>query len=171
MGCFASKSKSLSINSDHLYRYPRLVKIFVKLRNLAGENVGTQIVSFNLTEPVLVTSKEIETSNQKLLVSSCILPGIDPRGEFKKKCQDNCFYLYDSESILCCLFDGHGAEGERVAEFCQKIIEKLFESQKPMLKVIINQEDPLKFIKYATQKCDHELAKKTTGIDSDYSGW
>ena len=139
MGCFNStKHKEVNLSStDRLCQYPRLGKIPVKLRNLAGAAVGTQSVCFNVTEPITITSKEIDLLNEKILISSCILPGLDPRGEYKKKCQDNCFYLFDSDGILCCLFDGHGAEGEKVAEFCQRIIENLFSTHKSLLKVIL----------------------------------
>jgi hypothetical protein len=137
MGCFTSaKSKPLSINSDALCQYPRIGKISVKLRNIAGVVIDRQTVSFNVTEPILITSNEVQFADEKILASSCVLPGIDPRGEYKKKCQDNCFYLADSDGIFCCLFDGHGAEGEKVAEFCERIIEGLFSQKKQLLKVI-----------------------------------
>ncbi|OMJ67158.1 hypothetical protein SteCoe_35761 [Stentor coeruleus] len=166
MGCFTSaKSKPLSINSDALCQYPRTGKIPVKLRNIAGVVIDRQTVSFNVTEPILITSNELQFADEKILISSCVLPGIDPRGEYKKKCQDNCFYLTDSDGILCCLFDGHGAEGEKVAEFCEGIIEGLFNQKKQLLK-----EHPFNFIKHATERCDSELQKKSSGIDSDFSG-
>ena len=138
MGCFHStKPRTFSNATDRLCQYPRSARIPIKLRSMEGNIVGTQNISFNVTEPLSITSKEIELQNEKVLISSCILPGFDPRGEYKKKCQDNCFYLYDSECILCCLFDGHGQEGEKVAEFCQKIIEKMFAGQKNLLKVVV----------------------------------
>ena len=136
MGCFNStKHKSFTLTTDRLCQYPRFGKLAIKLRNIAGSILGNQSISFNVTEPTSITSKEIELETEKILISSCILPGLDPRAEYKKKCQDNCFYLYDSDSILCCLFDGHGTEGEKVAFFCQRIIENLFVSQKTLLKV------------------------------------
>jgi len=100
-----------------------------------GSVVGAQSINFQLSEPVKVASKEITVRSETFLISSCILPGQDPRGDYKKKCQDNCFYLYDESGVLCCLFDGHGGHGEKVAEFCQTIIESLFKSEKTLLKV------------------------------------
>ena len=121
MGCFSSsKSNSPGSISDRLCSYPRN---------------STQNISFILTEPTQVSCKELTLASEKVLISSCVLPGVDPRGEYKKKCQDNCFYLFDHESILCCLFDGHGQEGEKVASFCEKIIENLFIQKKHILKV------------------------------------
>lgn len=136
MGCFNSKknSKNLTVN-DKISQYPRSYKIPIKMRNITGAVVGAQTVSFTVTEPVLLSSKELPLCNEKLLISSCVLPGLDPRGEFKKSCQDNCFYLYDSENILCCLFDGHGKEGEKVASFCERIISNLFSHKKQILRV------------------------------------
>jgi len=136
MGCFNSKKNSKHPTSnDKLSQYPRSYKIPIKMRNITGAVVGTQTVSFTVTEPVLLSSKELPFTNQKLLISSCVLPGLDPRGEFKKSCQDNCFYLYDSENVLCCLFDGHGKEGEKVASFCERIIGNLFSHKKQILRV------------------------------------
>jgi hypothetical protein len=136
MGCFTStRSKSFILLSDRLCTYNRSSKISIKLRNKIGNIIGTQAICFQVPDPVSINSKEISFGQDKLLISSCVLPGIDPRGEYKKKCQDNCFYLFDESGVLCCLFDGHGSQGERVAEFCQEIIEKLFIEEKQLLHV------------------------------------
>ena len=152
MGCFSSKNKSSKNDFYQLCSYPRHTKVPVKVRNVSGSTVNTQKVSFSLSEPTLISSKNISLLEEKLLVSSCILPGIDPRGEYQKKCQDNCFYLYDNESILCCLFDGHGTEGEKVADFCRIIIEKQFSREKALLKVIFKIVRPTKFYKKSDEK-------------------
>ena len=136
MGCFNStKNNKFSSMSDKLCKYPRRGKISIKMRNIAGNVISTHIAQFMVTEPILISSKEISLFQDKFLISSCVLPGIDPRGEYKKVCQDNCFFLHDSESVLCCLFDGHGKEGEKVAAFCERIITNLFEHKKQILKV------------------------------------
>lgn len=138
MGCFNStKHKGFTLSTDHLCQYPRTAKVGVKIRNVAGVTINTQSVHFTVTEPISLVSKEVDLHSEKLLISSCVLPGLDPRGEYKKKCQDNCFFLSDANGVLCCLFDGHGTEGEKVADFCQRIIEKLFATKKAMLAVII----------------------------------
>ena len=136
MGCFTStSSKGLVQLGDKLCTYPRTSKIHIKMQNQLGKATHSQAISFQVTEPTIVTSKEVSLSGESFLLSSCILPGLDPRGEYKKKCQDNCFYLHDESGVLCCLFDGHGSHGERVAEFCQTVIESLFKNEKVMLKV------------------------------------
>ena len=136
MGCYPSNSLSnISSPKDKLFAYPRKCKIPVKIKGSSGNLLSTQNISFMVTEPVTISSKEIEFNNQKLVLSSCLLPGFDPRGEYDKKCQDNCFYLYDSNSILCCLFDGHGSEGEKVAYFCEQVIEKYYSLHSQFLKV------------------------------------
>lgn len=134
MGCFSSTgSRSTVLISDRLCTYNRNCKIPIKIRNKVGNVVGAESVSLQLSEPILVTSKQLTLKSEQLQISSCVIPGLDPRGEYKKKCQDNCFYLHDENGILCCLFDGHGGHGERVAEFCQEIIESLFSKQKKLL--------------------------------------
>lgn len=136
MGCFTSSRSNPAIQlSDKLCTYERFSKVPIKIRNKAGNVVGVQSINFQLSEPVKVTSKEISVQSETFLISSCILPGQDPRGDYKKKCQDNCFFLYDEFGVLCCLFDGHGGHGEKVAEFCQTIMESLFKSEKNLLKV------------------------------------
>lgn len=138
MGCFSSThAKNTVRNRNQLCCYSRIGKLAIKVRNKSTETVGTQTVTFQLSEPSQVTSKEISLGNEKIQISSCVLPGLDPRGEYKKKCQDNCFYLYDESGILCCLFDGHGRQGELVAEFCQTIIESLFTTEKSTLSVTL----------------------------------
>lgn len=172
MGCFNSTKNSKQPQlSNNICHYPRSYKIPIKMRNITGAVVGTQTVSFIVTEPVLLSSKLLSTSTEKLQISSCVLPGLDPRGEYKKSCQDNCFYLYDSDNILCCLFDGHGKEGEKVASFCERIISNLFSHKKQIMRVNSKQDNPEIFMKMATEKCDTELKKKSSGIDCDYSGW
>ena len=172
MGCFNStkNNKFISI-TDKLCQYPRIGKIGIKMRNIAGNVISTHLAQFMVTEPILISSKEISLTQEKFLLSLCVLPGIDPRGEYKKTCQDNCFFLNDPDSVLCCLFDGHGKEGEKVAAFCERIITNLFEHKKQLLKVKTSQENPNVFMKMATEKCDSELSKKSSGIESDYSGW
>jgi hypothetical protein len=172
MGCFNStKNNKFLTVSDKLCQYPRTSKIHIKMRNITGNVISSHITNFIVTEPILINSKEITLNSEKFLISSCVLPGLDPRGEYKKTCQDNCFFLHDSESVLCCLFDGHGKEGEKVAAFCEKIITNLFTKDKQMLNVKNTQENPNLFMKTATETCDRELCKKSSGIESDYSGW
>lgn len=138
MGCFTStRSKSFILISDRLCTYNRSGKIPVKVRNKLGAVIGSQNVTFQPTDPMLITSKEVSLGPETLLISSCVLPGMDPRGEYKKKCQDNCFYLFNDSGVLCCLFDGHGSQGEKVAEFCQSIIERLFYHEQALLTVIV----------------------------------
>ncbi|OMJ66161.1 hypothetical protein SteCoe_37100 [Stentor coeruleus] len=166
MGCCTSaKKKPDSQPSEILCRYPRSQKTYIKIHNTKGTVIDRQGVSFTVTEPILTTSTELDLLSEKILISSCVLPGFDPRGEHKKACQDNCFYLSSTEGILCCLFDGHGDEGEKVVAFCERVIEKFFTKSKSLFT-----DNPYEFIRNATIKCDSELLKKSSGIDSEYSG-
>lgn len=172
MGCCnLAKKKPNNQPSECMCRYPRSEKIHIKIHNSKGTVIDRQGVSFTVTEPLLTTSTEVNLLSEKILISSCVLPGFDPRGEHKKVCQDNCFYLSSPEGILCCLFDGHGDEGEKVVSFCEQVIENFFTKSKNLFIVTLIQSHPNKFIKAATAKCDSELLKKSSGIDSEYSGW
>ena len=115
--------------------YPR--KCTVKIKSSESKSIPSenQPFDFVLTDPIHLRYDTIIINNLCVTSTQCVLPGIDPRGEYFKKCQDNCFYLSDDNGTLCCLFDGHGAQGERVAEFCQIIIQKLFEKRKKILNV------------------------------------
>jgi hypothetical protein len=137
MGCVTSShSRSLILVSVSLCTYTHKCKIPIKVRNKQGAISGSQNVTFQATDPVFITSKEILLYSQSLLISSCVLPGLDPRGQYPKKCQDNCFYLYNDFGILCCLFDGHGNQGEKVAMFCQRVIEQIFVLERNLLNVV-----------------------------------
>jgi hypothetical protein len=171
MGCFSSSTNSSIKLRDQLCSYSRVGKILIKARSKQKGSLRCNPIIFQLTEPVSISSQEIPLFGQKVLVSSCILPGIDPRGEYKKKCQDDCFVLHDQDGILCCLFDGHGRQGELVAAFCQSIIEDLFTTEKALLTVTFNQHDPQSFIKLATKTCDTKLSENTKGVDCRSSGW
>lgn len=153
MGCFtSSRAKNTIFSKNQMCSYSRVGKLDIKVRNKSTEVIGAQSLAFQLSEPSQVTSKEVALGGTKVQISSCILPGLDPRGEYKKKCQDNCFYLYDESSILCCLFDGHGRQGERVAEFCQTVIERLYETEKSLILVKNHTGKPFSIFKVCNRK-------------------
>jgi serine/threonine protein phosphatase PrpC len=96
---------------------------------------------------------------------------MDTRNPGSKVCQDEAFFLSDERSLFIVLFDGHGNEGEKVVEFCKKIVENLYMTQKDLQIVRFMKKNPLEFFELITETCDKELEKKSSGINSMYSGW
>ena len=80
----------------------------IKSRNNLGDLFGTEKVEFEFLEPEFSISKSIIADDIEFLVSSCVFPGIDPRKECNKECQDSCKFFSDKTSLLAVLFDGHG---------------------------------------------------------------
>ena len=93
-----------------------------------------------------------------------MLPGLDPRGQIPKPCQDMCFAETLGESLFIGLFDGHGKEGKKVVDFCKNF----------MLAYYLNRDqwetNPSQFLTQVTQNCDKALVKRGSGIDANYSG-
>lgn len=171
MGCFNSKKEISQVSvSDSLFKYNRKVSVKIKVRDSNGKTTGYEHINFNVTEPLIVKSEEIPLGTEKVLASACILPGTDPRGEYKKTCQDNCVYIHNNNGILCCLFDGHGKEGEKVADFCTKKILALFYEENSLIEVKFIQKDPKEFIRTSTERCHTDIVNNLS-IDSNYSGW
>jgi hypothetical protein len=117
-------------NKDEKYRsictYPRVCTVNIKKKL---NRTSSDQYDFHLTEPTQLKTEEVVVDSIHYIISQCILPGIDPRGQFFKKCQDNCLVLYSSCSIFLGLFDGHGREGLKVVNFCCFFAEKFFLSQ------------------------------------------
>lgn len=132
-----SKGKIVALEMDQISRYPRQGKVMIKSKNSSGKVIGHSNLTFQLTDPLKTVSKLIEHNSIKLWASSCIVPGLDPRGECGKVCQDNCVFLNSGSSILLALFDGHGADGDKVSQFCCKFVEKYYVDKASTLEVRI----------------------------------
>ena len=137
-GCVPSKinkQKITILNPDQISRYPRQGKVMIKSKNSNGKITGHSTYNFNVTEPIKVISKNIEFMSSKYWISSCIIPGLDPRGECSKSCQDNCIYLCNGSSILIGVFDGHGQDGDKISNFCCKFVENFYTEKISLLAV------------------------------------
>ena len=138
--CVPSKNHKVNVivlDLDQLSRYPRLGKVIIKSKDSNGKTVGHTNFVFKVTEPLTLISKCILNGDSKYWVSSCMISGLDPRGEFKKNCQDNYLILSNNFAILLALFDGHGSDGDKVSEFCCKFIETYFIEKNLMIAVRI----------------------------------
>jgi len=94
-----------------------------------------------------------------------VIPGLDPHGEINKKCQDFCLFLNDESSFIVALFDGHGAEGERVVDICSQTVEDCYEAHKSEFL-----KNPNHFLTELTKQCDHEIRNSARGINAQNSG-
>lgn len=121
--------KQVPLELDQISRYPRIGKLIIRSKNSHGKIIGHTSINFNVTEPMKISSKLVEVYNGKHWISSCVLPGLDPRGDCNKPCQDNCVFIENEKSILLALFDGHGSDGNKVSQFCCKFAENFFLEQ------------------------------------------
>lgn len=152
-------------NALTLHAYPR--KCTIKVKNL--QKASTDPYDFILTDPIQLKSEEIIIESLTLSVSQCILPGIDPRGHFFKKCQDNCLVLSTPTALFVALFDGHGQDGSKVVNFCSVFSEKFFQSHwhEPVSHI---QYSPNSFLSSLCESCDKDLQTLETRINSSTSG-
>lgn len=101
----------------------------IKGHNLEGTTFSKENVKLEFSEPEKSNSKSIKVDNLGLLVSSCVMPGCDPRNEVFKECQDSCDFFTDKNSFLAVLFDGHGNRGRTIASFCVKKAKEYYFSK------------------------------------------
>ena len=173
MGTCIVKSKrgQISNHNEDLCRYPRDGSVTIKYKNYIGRVTNQVTVDFKVTEPSKTTSKNLKINETNFFLSLCVLPGLDVRHTDSKKCQDNSFFAYDENSLLIGLLDGHGPEGEKIAEFCEEVIVNLYTSCKTMRDVINTKENPIEFIQFITTECDKELGSNTGSFNANASGW
>ena len=127
--CAPSKThrvKPIVLDLEQISQYPREGKVIIKTKNDNGKTIGHSNYTFQLTEPIKNLSKRLILGDLKYWASSCVLSGLDPRGEFTKSCQDNCVVLSNGFSTLFGLFDGHGPDGDKVSQFCCKFMETYY---------------------------------------------
>ena len=124
-----------TIPAEILCKYPRTGTVKIRYRNYVGKVTNEQIKSFEVTEPAKTLCSSISIHQLKVLMSLCILPGMDTRSAASKSCQDHTFYFFDESSILLCLLDGHGAEGDKVVSFCEGVVQDLYQHHRKLYEV------------------------------------
>lgn len=169
----SSKSKVVTLTSDSLAKYPRRASLRVRVRNSLGKLIGDQKLDFALTEPRFSNSKTVTLRHRTYKISSilhtvCVLPGLDPRGEGFKPCQDHCFFTATEDSFLLGLYDGHGKEGAKVVDFCVKTASNYYRRHKPSE---MSSFHPLTYLLNLTHLCDEHLKKPDSNINVQNSGW
>jgi hypothetical protein len=154
--------------SKSLHTYPRVCTVHIKSKDLPSSTNAP--FNFILTDPIQLSLEPIFVGSVEVVATQCILPGIDPRGEYFKKCQDHTLILHTNDSLFLGLFDGHGIEGNDVVQFCSLYAERYFFSMWKEPYVLFIQPDVERFLVELTETCNAELAKAANRIDSSYSG-
>lgn len=109
--------------------YSSRINLYVKPTGSATDHMAYCFIDVKLTSPIKQFTDVCEIKNFRLKISACVLPGQDPRGEIAKVCQDNVFIRQKPEFFMASLFDGHGSNGHKVAEFSEEFMQDYFESQ------------------------------------------
>ena len=140
-------------------------KITLKIldRDSAGKITGNTPVSFLLSSPVDQTQSLLSLLKTTMRISGCVLPGLDPRDEVDKSCQDCFGFLSKANILLSILFDGHGNEGRRVSLFCRDFMLSYFSHNAEDFEM-----DPSSSIFEMTDQCDTSLS--ASGIECNLSG-
>ena len=145
--------------------YENSLTIKIKEKDGRGNVLSTDSVFTMLTSPSVQSFDKLQVDKISYSFSSCVIPGLDPRGLIKKECQDAVFYSLVENTILVGLFDGHGKEGQKIAHFCCRFMKKYFEDNN--LEFV---RDPQAAIENITVQCDASLRAKSSGIDAMLSG-
>ncbi|OMJ71989.1 hypothetical protein SteCoe_29665 [Stentor coeruleus] len=141
-----------SFKSSNNNDYLRTGTINIIKRNYLGNKIGVSKVSFENTTPIKLQTSIGFLGNRSIKVHGCIIPGLDPRGEMDKECQDNYIFFIINSSVLCALFDGHGKEGKKISAFCIDFVGTY-------IKKYINkfETDPEETLSKMLEKCDKKL--------------
>lgn len=151
--CKARLRKHSILPSAEMLSYKRLITANIL------ESRNSLKVRIKATEPALSFGKEVNYKGRMFLASGCVLPGLDPRRNSKKICQDTCFMVDTPDSILLGLFDGHGDFGADVVNYCSEFIQSYFLNKKDtMLK------KPKEFLKTMAIECNKGLRKSKIDI-------
>ena len=160
MGCIQKRPSELGEVLD----YRQTASVVIKRRDSIGRVVGGDQVHFRFTVP---KETEVYTANLgggSLVMSTCVLPGQNPRGTPEKVCQDALFVESTDSSVLVGLFDGHGTEGEKVASFCVDFARNYYREH-----VFEFSHDPSMNMTLLCELCDRKL-KDSGEISCDRSG-
>jgi serine/threonine protein phosphatase PrpC len=146
--------------------YEGCVTIKIKVReNRRNQVVGRDIVRFNLEPPTNQKNESYDFDYLHFFVSSCVLPGLDPRRAEHRECQDSLFFIVESDKILLGLFDGHGKYGTQVVDFCCKYMKTYFKN---------NHEDfetsPESSLEEMVKSCDEKIRSSKDEVNCSTSG-
>lgn len=154
--CGAREVKLKTHQSIQKLQYSNQVQIKLK----AGLMLGfPSTIKVTLTKPAKYLSYGVQLKERRMWITASVLPGLDPRGQYEKPCQDTCFARSDGESILLGVYDGHGTEGHRVVDLCQKFIINYYFTHKELYK-----KSPEDFLTSVTEQCDTKLRESYVNV-------
>lgn len=93
-----------------------------------------------------------------------MLPGLDPAGD-GKHCQDWVFCETWKEGLLLGVLDGHGAWGQRIVQFCQRVCKAYFQANSATIPT-----DPAAFLRGLCLECHTKLTAGDSGVNCSLSG-
>lgn len=143
--------------------YKQSISLKVIERDRSGNCVSRSDLSFGVLGPSDQSYGLISLPKIKLRASGCVMPGLDPRAEYDKECQDSFAFMSCDTNFLAVLFDGHGKDGKRVSLFCRDFMLKYFEKNPDNF-----EEDPKSAIEDMVESCDDELV--SSGLETYLSG-
>lgn len=158
--CLACRNLSeVDSNLEGTSVYPEKVDLTIKgLRNTGGK------LTVSLKHPISTSTSASPIIGKPMQLSSCVIPGQDPRGSYMKDCQDCLGHLSLDTVALTVLCDGHGKNGKIVADFCVKFMLDYFSSQAQAFRVNASSALVAMF-----EESDRELLKEKD-IDASLSG-
>jgi len=121
-------------------------------------------VSFHFTTPHETNAHIANLAACSMVLSTCVLPGQNPRGTPEKVCQDAVLVEVCESSVLVGLFDGHGVEGEKVAAFCVEFSRQYYRDH-----VFEFKHDPSMNLTLLCELCDRKL-KDNAQLNCERSG-
>jgi hypothetical protein len=159
--CSSLIRPSLTPLAGEDFTYPRFCSVQIKSKSKAEK----EPIDFYLPDPSSLYCDFISLEKSEIFISETTLPGIDPRKDLNRNCQDLTLLLKSGKSFLMCVFDGHGKEGHRVSMFCSVFIQKYFTDE-----WVDDQSDPLQFLKKMIEQCEESLQNFSGHLDRVNSG-
>ncbi|OMJ93020.1 hypothetical protein SteCoe_4101 [Stentor coeruleus] len=108
------------------FEYNSKVVLRIIERDKRSNYRGTSNVPFEVNPPIDQLYSIFDIGKAKYRAYGCVIPGQDPRGEVIKQCQDAYSFLVKDNIFFGMLFDGHGKEGQKVAQFCKEFMSSYF---------------------------------------------
>jgi hypothetical protein len=163
--CARKKQKISSPEQPVVLSYPQSARLKLRTRTSFRRNSFIEL-DLKLPKPLKVLIEDSFPLFPSKKLSLCVLPGLNPHKKSRKLCQDNCFFIQNSEFVLLGLFDGHGKNGDKVVELLLNISIKHF--QQFSSEVSLRQVIPEFFLADLAEKSTEEL--KFASFDCSQSG-
>ena len=165
MGCIQKRAIDTGEGKSHsVLDYKQSVSVVIKRRDSIGRVIGGDQVSFKFSPPVSTDTFSATIASLTYNLTTCVLPGQNPRTTPEKPCQDGLFVEVSDDSFLVGLFDGHGVDGLKVVNFCKDFATNYYREH-----VFEFKHDPSMNLTLLCELCDRKL-KQTAEINCDKSG-